>query len=224
MKDKIVVSLLSQKGGIAKSTLARLLGVGLVRTNEKAHVHLLDVDVNQQTCVAWYQNRLKLREELSKENAKNIPPGLHVVGCGSAKDVKDFVTDNSGIFIVDTPGQASKLTFDLAKYSDYSIFPFTGSLDSFKPQVDLVQLLTEAGLDRGKFRFIMSMADNSVSDNIAKKELRRLGIKIYDGSIPIRASFKSLMNRGYALNEGTHPALQAKIVALVEEVLLDLLN
>ena len=53
----MIISFISQKGGVSRSTLARATAVEFARSGKK--VHLADLDSQQQTSAKWSERRYR---------------------------------------------------------------------------------------------------------------------------------------------------------------------
>src|SRR5580692_7703164 len=99
-QQKRLISFVSQKGGVGKSTLARLLAVGAAHRGRKAL--LADLDLEQLTCVEW--NALRLRHEVEPDIDARAFKSLKKLR--KSEEAIDFV-------VVDTRGLADDLTKEI---------------------------------------------------------------------------------------------------------------
>ena len=142
-----VASFVGQKGGVGKSTLARLLAVTAARRDYK--VLLADFDLEQLTCVEWNARRLRA----------NIEPDIEVRAFKSLKKLRK-IDNNFDLIVVDTRGLADDLTKDVAEESDVVFLPTGTSADDLRPTLALARKLAGQGAD-GKIELILSKIGKS---------------------------------------------------------------
>ena len=95
-KPPTTVSFVSQKGGVGKSTLARLLAVG---SAHRGHRTLLaDFDLEQLTCVEWNALRLKNSVEPDIDARAFTREGLRTVR--TAIDVESLGDDERSFALI----------------------------------------------------------------------------------------------------------------------------
>ena len=103
-QQKRLISFVSQKGGVGKSTLARLLAVGAAHRGHKTL--LADFDLEQLTCVEWNATRMR----------NSVEPEIDARPFKSLK--KLYKSDEEiDIVIADTRGLADDMTRELAEDS-----------------------------------------------------------------------------------------------------------
>ena len=109
-KTPTTAAFVSQKGGVGKSTLARLLAVGAIHRGRKTL--LADFDLDQLTCVEWGATRMRA----------GIEPEIDA---RAFKSLKKLRRDESVVdFIVaDTRGLADELSTEIAEDSDVVFLP-----------------------------------------------------------------------------------------------------
>ena len=103
-KELSLVAFVGQKGGVGKSSLARLLAVAAGRAGHK--VLLADFDLEQLTCVEWNAARLR----------RDIAPEIDVRAFKSLKKLRK-TEENFDLIVADTRGLADDLTKDVAEES-----------------------------------------------------------------------------------------------------------
>src|ERR1700684_3612372 len=98
---KRLISFVSQKGGVGKSALARLLAVGAAHRGLRTL--LADFDLEQLTCVEW--NALRLKDPLEPD-----------IDARAFKSLKKLCKNEEAIefVVVDTRGLADDLTKEIA--------------------------------------------------------------------------------------------------------------
>ena len=127
------ISILSQKGGVGKSTLARAIAVEYARHDWQ--VKIADMDLKQSTSANWN------RERMSRDHQ----PEVAVEAFAKVKDVLKQ-EGNYHLIIFDGAGTADLQTLEIAKSSDFIILPTGLSKDDLTPQIKLAHEFTKKGI------------------------------------------------------------------------------
>ena len=205
---KLILSFLSQKGGITKSEMAKLVAVELARTGLK--VLIADMDTSQSTCFRWFQRRIANDQKPFVE-AKKFESVQKALDEGKKYEVVIF----------DGAPHATRMTAQIAKVSTAIILPTSSSIEDLEPQVDLAHELVETGIDSSKLIFVLSRIGNSkVELSEAKQYLKETGYTVLEGFIPERTAFRRNAIYGRALTETKYPKLNERC----EKVVQDLIN
>lgn len=146
-KELSLVSFVGQKGGVGKSSLARLLSVAAARAGHK--VLLADFDLEQLTCVEWNATRMR----------HNIGPEIDARAFKSLKKLRK-TEESFDLIVADTRGHADDLTKDVAEESSVVFLPTGTSSDDLRPTLALAQRLAKHGAD-GKIMFILAKTGRS---------------------------------------------------------------
>jgi chromosome partitioning protein len=170
-----LVSFVGQKGGVGKSSLARLLSVGAARAGRK--VLLADFDLEQLTCLEW--NAVRLRH--------NLEPEIDVRPFKSLKKLRK-TEESFDLIVADTRGLADDLTKEVAEESTLVFLPTGTSSDDLRPTLALARRLTKHGAD-GKLMFILSKTGRS------EKQIAAALRQIEDQGYPI-------LSTNWALRDG----------------------
>ncbi len=96
--NTLIISILAQKGGVAKSFLAKLIGVELARLNFK--VLIADMDISQQTTMRWWKRRID----------SNIKPHVDVKSYKKVKDIEADMKDYNFVIFDGLPSTGDKTT------------------------------------------------------------------------------------------------------------------
>ena len=105
-----IVALISQKGGVGKSTKARALAREASASGIKTK--LADLDLEQATSADWHRRRL----------AAGLPAVASVEIFATAKEAIESAGD-AELLILDGPARASKGTSEIAKVADLIVQP-----------------------------------------------------------------------------------------------------
>jgi len=129
-KTPTTAAFVSQKGGVGKSALARLLAVGAIHRGRKTL--LADFDLDQLTCVEW--GALRMRAGLEPE-----------VDTRAFKSLKKLRRDDgvADFIVADTRGLADDLSTEIAEDSEVVFLPTGVSGDDLRPTLALARKLVE---------------------------------------------------------------------------------
>jgi chromosome partitioning protein len=178
-----LVSFVGQKGGVGKSSLARLLSVGAARKGQK--VLLADFDLEQLTCLEW--NALRLRNSLE--------PEIAVRSFKSLKKLRKTEADYD-LIVADTRGLADELTRDVAEESSVVFLPTGTSGDDLRPTLALARKLAKHGAD-GKLIFVLTKTGKSDRQiNAAVQQIEDGGFPVLDANWALRDGFQSEFDAG----------------------------
>lgn len=186
----LLVSILAQKGGTRKTTLARALAVAY--TTAGWQTLLADMDTNQATATDWNERRTD----------RGIAPAIDVRQFRQLAQL-EAVRDEFDIVLADGKAYASVETAALAKVSDLILIPTGTSLDDLKPSVVLAQLLlSEHGIDPAKILFPITNMGKSQAEVTATQEyLATAGFQASPGHLSIMTTFSQAHDSGRAVTE-----------------------
>ena len=118
----LILSVVSQKGGVGKSTICR--AVAREFANIGWAVKIADLDISQGTSFQWRSRRLE----------NNIQPDVPVEQFRDiAKAIK--AAEQCDLLIFDGKPHSTKETADIARPADLIIIPTGLSLDDLRPSV-----------------------------------------------------------------------------------------
>jgi chromosome partitioning protein len=208
MKQELkLVSFIGQKGGVGKSSLARLLSVGAARGGRK--VLLADFDLEQLTCLEW--NAIRLR--------RNVEPEIDVRSFKSLKKLRKG-EEHFDLIVADTRGLADDLTKDMAEESSVIFLPTGTSVDDLRPTLALAQRLAKHGAD-GKIMFILSKTGRSERQIAAAlKRIEAQGFPILAATWGLRDGLQSEFDTGGVGLESSNQYLRS-IAENVERAMME---
>ena len=126
----MLVSLVSQKGGVGKSSLARTLAAEF--TKHGWDTLLADTDYQQSTSFRWCERRK------SDNTLRSVESRLfRLVSDAIRADNSDY-----DLVILDGAPQSSKGTLDAARASTLTIIPTGTSVDDLEPAIKLANELS----------------------------------------------------------------------------------
>lgn len=207
-----IIGMVSQKGGVGKSTLARLMA----REFEKGGLStkIADLDTQQQTCTHWAGRRAegKVKPEIQVQSFASVASALN--------DAARF-----DAMIMDGKPNASNQTLEIAKASDLVVIPTGQTVDDLHPAVVLAHTLIKKGIPSQKIAFTLCKTTGSDKENeAARTYLGEAGYAVLDGSLPVSTAYGSASDLGKALTETSYLSLNKKASKVAQAVIDTLSN
>ena len=202
----MLVSLISQKGGVGKSAIARLLAVEYA--NAGWSVKVADLDTMQGSTTKWKSRRDKngIFPEIPVEKYATVDRAIN--------DAENF-----DLMVLDGPAFAERGGLTMAQASDLVLMPTGFSLDDMEPQVETAYDLQTAGIDLEKVIFVFSLIDGSQSeDAAARRYLQKAGMNVCENVLPQYPAIRQAMNTGRAASEVSHPDVKKRVLPLAQEI------
>ena len=202
-----IASFVGQKGGVGKSTLARVLAVAAARQDYK--VLLGDFDLEQLSCIEWSATRLR----------NGIEPDIEARAFKSLKKLRKSV-EGFDLVVVDTRGLADELTTDVSQESDVVFLPTGTSMDDLRPTLALARRLSKTRKVGNKIVLILSKVGRSERLlEIAKETIADAGFEMLDSIWPERDGFQADLDIGKAGSESNNPYLREAAEAIEADLL-----
>ncbi|HZZ60138.1 MAG TPA: ParA family protein [Roseiarcus sp.] len=203
-KIPTTVAFVSQKGGVGKSTLARVLAIGAIHRGRKTL--LADFDLDQLTCVEW--GALRMRASIEPE-----------IEARAFKSLKKLRKDNGFDFVVaDTHGLADDLSTEIAEDSHVVFLPTGVSQDDLRPTLNLARRLARRGAE-GRLVVVLSKVGRSETQfSRAVETIEDAGFELLSEHWPQRDGFQNDLDAGRAGREARNPYLR-EIAERMEEAL-----
>jgi chromosome partitioning protein len=201
-----IISLISQKGGVGKSGIARLLAVEFIRAGWS--VKIADLDTMQGTVTKWKarRDRAGLQPEIPVEKFATIERALREA-------------ERYDLLLLDGPAHAEQGGRHMAKASDLVLMPTCYGLDDLEAQVEAAYELEEHGIDRNRIWFIFSRTSGSpAEDQAARDYLQRAKINVFEPVLPELPSIRQGHNGGKAASEISFPVIRERATALAVAV------
>ena len=202
----MIISLISQKGGVGKSSLARLIAVEYAKAGWS--VKIADLDKSQGSTTKWKMRRdtNSIEPEIAVEKYATVERAI--------RDAAQF-----DLMILDGPALAEAGGMKMAVASDLVIIPTGYAIDDLDPQVETVYDLEGADIDPSKIIFVFCRADASDGEDIdARKSLEHAGMNVIKPIFPERRSIRHAQNNGYAASEVSHQLLKTKVLAVSQAI------
>jgi chromosome partitioning protein len=195
--------MVSQKGGVGKSTLARLLAREFAALGWI--VKIADLDISQATSFEWRATRL--------QNA--VEPDVPVEQFGTVEKALKLAGQYD-MLICDGAPHSTSATRTIAKASNLIIIPTGTPKDDLRPAVRLAHDLVSAGVEKDRIVFALcKVGDSAVQLEDARRYIADAGYHMLDGAIPQRDEYIRASDAGRALTETRFKSLneQAEQVA-----------
>ena len=202
-----VVALLSQKGGVGKSTLARTLAV--VATEVGLDVAVADLDPQQRTLMRWVQAR----------DEGGVVPAIHVKGYDTPKEAL-AASQDADLLILDMPGRLSDAITGVSRHIHFILQPTSPSIDDLHPSILVFQALQRVQYPRERMAFALCRALGDKEAEATRDYLEAQGHAVLRGAILERLAYRNALNLGRSLTETKQPPLNAA----ARVMMLDLLD
>ena len=203
----MIISLISQKGGVGKSSIARLLAVEVARAGWT--VKIADLDPAQGTSTKWKARRdmSGLTPEIAVEKYRTVD-----------RAIRD--AEHRDLMILDGPAHAEQGGRVMARSSDLVLLPTGYSLDDMEPQVEVAIELEESGIDPSRLLFLFCRAKGSdAEDRAARSYLTKARMQVLDPVFPELASIRQGHAEGRAASEVPYPGVQDKCTVLAQAIM-----
>lgn len=202
----MIVSLVSQKGGVGKSALARVLAVEF--SKEGWSVKIADLDVAQGTATKWKarRDRSGLQPDIAVEKFRRTERAL--------QEAPRF-----DLLILDGPAHAEQGGLVMAQQSDLVLMPTSYSLDDMEAQVEAAYELEAAGIPSDRVWFVFCRTEGSESeDRDARAYLGKARVNVIDAVFPEMASIRQGHAEGRAASEVPFRTVRKKVEAIVQAI------
>lgn len=201
-----ILGLISQKGGVGKSTLARAIACEAQKA--ELSVKIADFDLQQGTFTKWHQRRLQadLNEVGSVEMFKSVRAALEAA-------------DGFDLLIMDGEGRASEKTLEIAKVADLVIIPCGVSNDDTEPTCELAKALVDKGVPRKKIVVTLSRVGSDASANRAREDIEARGFSVVAGYIPEKTSYSDAQYIGKSILETRHQSVNDKSQTFIDTLI-----
>ena len=202
-----IIGMVSQKGGVGKSTLARMMTreftIGGLRTK------IADLDTQQQTCTNWAGRRAE----------NGISPEIQVQSFASVKTVLGE-TSRFDALILDGKPNASEQTIEIARVADLVVIPTGQTVDDLHPGVMLAHSLHKKGISRERIAFAIFRTTGSKRENAAARQyLVEAGYFVFEGEVPASTAYGMASDGGRAITETSFRTLNDRAAGLAQSVI-----
>ena len=201
----LTIGVISQKGGVGKSTLSRVIATEFARN--EFEVQVADMDTSQSTVTTWNSDRLR----------NEVEPRVYVQAYSKISDVEKQ-QGKYDLVVIDGAPASNRQTLDIAKLSDYLVLPTKVTLDDMRPQIRLAHELQKQGVSRKKMGFVLSMVGKSKAEaQSAKEYIEEAGYECL-GYIPQKDSIGQAHDVGRSANETQFATVNKAVDKVVQAI------
>lgn len=202
-----IVGMVSQKGGVGKSTLARMMAREFVAGGLSTKI--ADLDTQQQTCTNWAGRRAE----------NSVTPEIQVQSFATVKSALEEAARFDAL-ILDGKPNASEQTVEIAKSADLVVIPTGQTIDDLHPGVVLGHSLRKKGIAPDKIAFAMFKTTGSERENAAARDyITQAGYMVLDGEISVSTAYGSASDQGKAITETSFRSLNERASKLAQSVI-----
>jgi len=203
----LIVGMVSQKDGVGKSTLARLVAREYALAGWT--VKIADLDVSQGTSFNWQSRRLQA----------GIEPVIAVERFGAVEQALK-IGEHYDLVILDGPPHSTAGTLKIAEASLLTVLPTGLSLDDLEPSVLLAHELRKRGIKTTRLAFALSRVGDSESEiQEAREYVAEAGYRVLAGSLPEKTAYRRASDEGRSLTETRFPSLNKRSDELVQGII-----
>ena len=201
----MIISFLSQKGGVTKSTLARAVSVAFADNGWS--VHIADMDWQQQTSCKWSARR----------DERNIQPSI---SSSSHRRIDTALKneDSYNLLIIDGRPAADQDSILLAKASKLVVLPTGTSLDDLEPQLHLANDLKINGVPADNILFVVNKTPTDSEANNAIETIKMWGFPVCLNPIPFKAGYSTAQDLGLSITETRYSSLNTLTNKTIQEI------
>lgn len=204
----MIIGVVSQKGGVCKSTIVRLLSREYSDNNWI--VKIADMDSKQGTCTRWNMIR----------NNSNIEPLVKTEQYRSVKDaINDYQKSNIDLMVFDGAPSSSTLTLQIAKEANLIVLPTGISVDDLEPTVKLAHELIKHNIEHNRIIIVFCRVGDSILElSEAKQYIEQSGFKVIKAVLPDRVAYRRAQDIGKSVSETNYKTLNQKASKIVQEI------
>ena len=200
------IGVVSQKGGVGKSTLCRMIACEYARGGW--NVKIADMDASQGTSFNWQRRRIE----------QAVDPQVGVEMFRRVADVEK-VADNYDLIVFDGAPHSTQQTLQIAQTSALTILPTGTALDDLEPTIRLAHELYRQEVPRDRMAIALCRVGNSEIENEeAASYIRTSGYLLLDGTIPERTVYRRASDTGRAATETSHRSTNERATGLMQSI------
>ena len=202
----LIIGVVSQKGGVGKSTICRLIA-SQYASNEW-DVKIADMDLAQGTSTNWNRRRL--------QNA--ITPVVAVEQFMSVADALKSAK-NHDLIIFDGAPHSTRTTLDIAKAAQLIIIPTGVALDDLEPTIRLAHELKQNKTEKEKIGIALSRVGNSDAEvEEAKAYIKQSGYFLFEGLLQEKTAIRRAQDEGRSATETLYKSINEKVDVLMQSI------
>ena len=192
-----VIGVVSQKGGVGKSTLCRLLAREFIAAGWTAKI--IDTDTNQSTCFEWAMER----------NKNGVEPYIPVQQYPRVDKALESDAAQFDVLLIDGKPNSDRDTLKIAESADLVIVPTGVGRDDTQPTKRLVDELVSKGISKEKITLALCKVTGTAEDTVAQAyhDLSDDGYDVLEGATRFQAAYIRAFNMGKTATETSFKTL-----------------
>jgi len=201
-----VIGVVSQKGGVGKSTLCQL--IAREGAAQGKHAKILDFDTKQMTSTDWVRERLE----------RDIEPAIEAE---PTRNIGKALKQNRGydIILLDGAPGSPKRTAQLVPECDLIILPTGASRADLVPTLALARRITQMSHEAEGPLFALCRVLTASEATEARATIGAAGFAILDGELIERPGYRQAQNFGRSASETSFSSLNDKARKLARAIL-----
>lgn len=201
----MIISFISQKGGVGRSTLARAVAVEQASSGRK--VHLADLDSQQQTSAKWAERR---------DHAGIFP--VVETGVYRRHEVALKAANNYQCLIVDTRPFVDISSLDIARKSDLVVIATGTSLDDLEPSLLLGHEMVHKGIPHNRLFYVVGKAPSQAEGRSAIETIVAWQFACAKTFLTFKPGYSISLDAGYSVTETPWKTLNQRARNVIHEI------
>lgn len=204
----LTVSCLSQKGGVGKSTLSRLIAATYAHAGWR--VKIADFNLKQKTSTDWAAIRMqnKVAPEVPAEAFSQVRAAMKQ-------------EENYDLMVFDGRPDSDASSLEIAKLSDLIVIPVGVTLDDLTPQVAFAHELRSKGVEKRRILFLINKSiESQIAIDDAREFVTSAGYLCGVANLPIKTGYQIAQNSGRSVMETSFPTLNERAEGVAEEIVV----
>lgn len=202
----LVIGVVSQKGGVGKSTMARLIACEYAANEWE--VKIADMDLSQGTTTNWNRRRLQNEFEprVAVEQFVNVSDALKK-------------SDQYDLLIFDGAPHSTRNTLEIAKASEILVLPTGTSLDDLEPTIKLAHELKKNKIDRRKIAIALCRIGTSKAElEEAREYVEASGYYLLEGLMHEKTAIRRASDEGKSAAETSFSSINDRLDILIQSM------
>jgi chromosome partitioning protein len=201
----IIIGAVSQKGGVGKSTIARLVAREFAA--QAWAVKIADLDISQATSYHWRSRRLQ----------RGLEPDISIEQYGRVEQALKMAAQYD-LLVLDGAPHATRATEQIAQASDLVLLPTGLAIDDLQPGVQLAHELAKR-IDKQRLVFALCRVGDSTREIAeARDYLHAAGYAVLAGELPEKTAYRRASDEGRAATETRYATLNERAEALAQSI------
>lgn len=202
----LVIGVVSQKGGVGKSTISRMIACNYAINDWL--VKIADMDLSQGTCTSWNRRRLQFE----------IIPKVSVEQFASVSDALKQSSQYDLLVFDGAPHSTSK-TLEIAQVSSIIVLPTGMALDDLEPTIKLAHELKQHKVDPNKIAIAFSRIGNSDAEYAeASAYVGASGYFLLEGALYEKTAIRRASDEGKCATETLFKSINEKSDILMQGI------